>query len=177
VVEPGWVKIRADDVIIPATAGGYPIARVAAGEDDQAILGRSLHLIRADPGCIDPWFLSGFLASPASIQQASYGSTVTKIDVERLTVPLLPPREQSCYGAAFQQLHAFRVSCEEFARLSGTLTPLLGTALVEGGLLPGPESQDEPRNPGDQAPLLERDDISRNGKNTCLFLREQAGPA
>jgi SAM-dependent methyltransferase len=143
VVEPGWVKIRADDVIIQATAGGYPIARVAAAEDEEAILGRSLHLIRADPARIDPWFLSGFVASPASIQQASYGSTATRIDVRRLTVPLLPPRQQSRYGAAFQQLHAFRVSCEEIARLSGTLTRLLGGALAEGGLLPGPESQDE----------------------------------
>jgi hypothetical protein len=153
VVEPGWVKIRADDVIIQATAGGYPIARIAAAEDEEAILGRSLHLIRADPGRIDPWFLSGFIASPASIQQASYGSTVTRIDVWRLTVPLLPPREQSRYGAAFKQLHAFRVSCEEFARLSGTLTRLLDRALAEGGLLPGPESQDErgTRRPGPES--------------------------
>ena len=90
--------------------------------------------------------LSGFLASPASIQQASYGSTAARIDVRRLTVPLLPRREQSRYGAAFQQLRAFRVSCEEIARLSGTLTRLLGAALAEGGLLPGPESQDEPGN-------------------------------
>jgi hypothetical protein len=136
VVEPGWARIRAGDVIIPATAGGYPIARVAADEDEEAILGRGLHLIRADPGRIDPWFLSGFLASPASIQQASYGSTITRIDVRRLTVPLLPPREQSRYGAAFQQLNSFRVSGEDFARLSGTLTRLLGRALAEGGLLP-----------------------------------------
>lgn len=164
VVEPGWVKINVGDVIIPAAAGGYPIARVAAGEDEEAILGRGLHLIRGDPGRIDPWFLAGFLASPASIQQASYGSTVTRIDVRRLTVPLLPPREQSRYGAAFRQLHAFRVSCEEFARLSGTLTRLLGRALAEGGLLPEPESQDEPGKPGDLPPRLERDDISRDGK-------------
>jgi len=164
VVEPGWVKIGAGDVIIPATAGGSPIARVAAGEDEEAILGRGLHLIRADSGRIDPWFLSGFLASPASIQQASYGSTITRIDVRRLTVPLLPPREQRRYGAAFRQLHGFRVSSEEFARLSGTLTRLLGRALAEGGLLPGPESHDPPGKLGDQAPRLDRDGISRNGK-------------
>ena len=164
VVEPGWVKIRADDVIIPAMAGGHPIARVVAGKDEQAILGRGLHLIRADPGRIDPWFLSGFLASPASIQQASYGSTVTRIDVRRLTVPLLPPREQIRYGAAFRQLHTFRVSCEEFASLSGRLTRLLGRALAEGGLLPGPESRDEPGKPGGQGSRLDRDDVSRVGK-------------
>ena len=145
-------------------AGGHPIARVVAGEDEQAILGRGLHLIRADPGRIDPWFLSGFLASLASIQQASYGSTVTRIDVRRLTVPLLPPREQIRYGAAFRQLHTFRVSCEEFASLSGRLTRLLGRALAEGGLLPGPESRDEPGKPGGQGSRLDRDDVSRVGK-------------
>jgi SAM-dependent methyltransferase len=136
VVEPGWVKIRAGDVIIPAMAAGPVSARVAAGEDEEAVLGRGLHLIRADPGRIDPWFLAGFLASPASIQQASYGSTVTRIDVRRLTVPLLPPPEQRRYGAAFRQLHAFRASSEEFASLSANLARLLGRALADGGLLP-----------------------------------------
>jgi SAM-dependent methyltransferase len=164
VVEPGWVKIRFGDVIIPATAGGHPIARVADNEDEEAILGRGLHLIRSDPGRIDPWFLSGFLASPASIQQASYGSTVTRIDLRRLTVPLLPLRDQSRYGAAFRQLHSFRVLSEELARRSGTLTQLLGRALAEGGLLPGPESQEEPGKPGDHAPRLDRDDTSRDRK-------------
>ncbi len=164
VVEPGWVKISAGDVIIPAAAGRYPIARVAAGEDEEAILGRGLHLIRADPGRIDSWFLSGFLASPASMQQASYGSTVTRVDVRRLTVPLLPLHEQSRYGAAFRELHGFRVSSEEFARLSGALTRLLGRALAEGGLRPGPEGHHQLGKLGDQAPRLDRDDIFRNGK-------------
>jgi predicted DNA-binding transcriptional regulator AlpA len=164
VTDPGWVTIRSGDVIIPAAAGGPVTARVATGKDDTAILGRGLHLIRADSERMDPWFLAGFLASPANIQQASYGSTITRIDVRRLMVPLVPPREQGRYGAAFRELHGFRVSCEEFTRLSGTLTVLLGRALAEGGLLPGPDSSDDPGKPGGSSPRLDRDDISRNGK-------------
>ena len=164
VTDPGWVTIRSGDVILPAAAGGPVTARVATSKDDAAILGRGLHLIRADSKRMDPWFLAGFLASPANIQQASYGSTVTRIDVRRLMVPLVPPREQGRYGAAFRELHGFRVSCEEFTRLSGTLTGLLGRALAEGGLLPGPDSSDDPGKPGGPPPRLDRDDISRNGK-------------
>ena len=164
VTDPGWATIRSGDVIIPAAAGGPVMARVATSKDDAAILGRGLHLIRADSDRIDPWFLAGFLASPANIQQASYGSTVTRIDVRRLMVPLMPPREQARYGAAFRELHGFRVSCEEFARLSGTLTGLLGRALAEGGLLPGPDPGNHPGKPDGPAPRLDRDDISRNGK-------------
>jgi SAM-dependent methyltransferase/predicted DNA-binding transcriptional regulator AlpA len=164
VIEPGWVKIRAGDVIIPATAGAYPIARVAAGADGEAILGRGLHLIRAEPGRIDPWFLSGFLASPANIQQASYGSTVTRIDVRRLAVPLLPPSEQRRYGLAFRQLHGFRVSSEEFASQSRTLARLLCRALADGGLQPAPDSHEQPGKPDEHASRLDRDDMSQNGK-------------
>jgi len=32
-------------------------------EDDDAILGQNLHLIRPDPRHVDSWFLSGFLAT------------------------------------------------------------------------------------------------------------------
>lgn len=137
-IEPGWVTIHAGDVIIPAAVGGRVTARVVGAEDEQAILGRGLHLIRADPRRIDPWFLAGFLASPASIQQASYGSTATRIDVRRLTVPWLPLREQRRYGKAFLELHKFSLSSEQLAIMSATLIKLLAQALAEGGLLPGP---------------------------------------
>lgn len=56
--------------------------------------------------------------------------------VRRLTVPVLAPRGQSRYGAAFEQLHSLRVFTEEFARLSATRTRLLDRTLAEGGLLP-----------------------------------------
>jgi hypothetical protein len=126
----------------PPLAAGPVTTRVAAGEDEEAILGRGLHLVRVRPGRVDPWFLAGFLSSPASIQQASYGSTVTRIDVRRLTVPLLPPPDQRRYGAAFRQLHSFRASCEEFAGLSASLARLLGRALTDGGLLPPTEEHE-----------------------------------
>ena len=111
--------------------------RVASAEDDGAILGRGLYLIRPDPERIDPWFLSGFLANPANAQQATYGTTSTRIDVRRMTVPLLPLQEQQRYGIAFRQLNAFGAAASEFAGLAGDLTTALGKSLAEGALLPG----------------------------------------
>jgi SAM-dependent methyltransferase len=131
------VMVSHDDVLLPTATAGPMAVRVASAEDDGAILGRGLYLIRPDPERIDPWFLSGFLANPANAQQATYGTTSTRIDVRRMTVPLLPLQEQQRYGIAFRQLNAFGAAASEFAGLAGDLTTALGKSLAEGALLPG----------------------------------------
>ena len=82
-VESEWVKIRSGDVIIPAVASGSFRARVATQEDHEAFLGQNLHLVRPNVALIDPWFLAGLLVTPASVQQASYGTTFMRIDARR----------------------------------------------------------------------------------------------
>jgi SAM-dependent methyltransferase len=155
--EPGWIKIRAGDVILPAMAASPVRARVAEGEDEEAILGRNLHLIRPDPGRIDPWFLSGFLTSTGNIQQASYGSTVTRIDVRRLTVPLLPLQEQQRYGRAFRELHEFGMTSQQLTRLVEKATTILRRGLAEGLLCPPEPARGRDRETGPHdgaAPLV-----------------------
>ena len=132
----GEVRISRGDVLLPVTTVGPMKVRVAADEDDGAALGRGQYLIRPDPERIDPWFLGGFLGSPANLQQATYGTSSMRIDARRMTVPLLPLPEQRRYGAAFRQLHAFRVTAIEFAGLAQDLTGLLGESLVQGALIP-----------------------------------------
>jgi SAM-dependent methyltransferase len=143
VVEPGWIKIRVGDVIIPAITTGTVVARVAEGEDEEAVLGRNLHLIRPNPHHVDSWFLKGFLATPDNFQRASYGSTVTRIDIRRLEMPLLPLPEQQLYGQAFRHLESFDAVAERITRLAGEMTADLRRSLVQGILRP-PEHEANP---------------------------------
>jgi SAM-dependent methyltransferase len=135
--EPGWTVISSGDVVLPAAVTDRAAARVAGEADEDAVLGRGLHLIRPDPRRVDSWFLAGFLTGPANIQQASYGTSVTRVDVRRLIVPLLPLPVQREYGVAFRRLHEYAVATRDFAARSADLTELLSTSLADGVLLPG----------------------------------------
>jgi SAM-dependent methyltransferase len=138
----GEVRIGRGDILVPVTAAGPVNVRVATEDDDGALLGRGLYLIRPDPERIDPWFLAGFLGSPASLQQAKYGTSSMRIDARRLTVPLLPLPEQQPYAAAFRRLRDFGAAAIELADRARGLTELLGDSLTQGALIPGndPES-------------------------------------
>ncbi len=139
--EGGEVRISRGDVLLPVTAAGPVQAQVATEEDDGAVLGRGWYLIRPDPERIDPWFLAGFLGSPANLQQAMYGTSSMRIDARRLTVPLLPLPEQQRYAAAFRQLHDFSAAATELAGRARSLTELLGESLTQGVLIPGNNSE------------------------------------
>lgn len=132
-------RIREGDVIVPVSASGPFAVRVARHDEDDTELRRGLYLIRPDPELIDPWFLAGFLASPANTQQALYGTTSSRVDVRRLTVPLLPLEEQRRYGAAFRRLREFTATAEELASQARKLTELLSNSLTGGTLLPADE--------------------------------------
>ena len=135
------IRISRGDVIVPVALSGPVTVQVVPDEDDGRFLRRGLNLIRPDQKRIDPWFLAGFLKSPANIQQARYGTTSMRIDVRRMTVPLLPLAEQQRYGVSFRQLHDFTAAVGELADLAKELTELLGKSLAERTLLPGNESR------------------------------------
>ena len=131
------IRISRGDVLLPVTVAGPVQARVATEEDDGVILDRGLYLIRSDPERIDPWFLAGFLGTPASLQQATYGTSSMRIDARRLTVPLLSLPEQQRYAVAFRRLHDFSAAASEAAGRARDLTELLGASLTQGVLIPG----------------------------------------
>lgn len=139
--DAGQVRISRGDVLLPVTAAGPVRARVATKEDDGAALDRGLHLLRPDPEQLDPWFLAGFLGHPARLQQAKYGTSSMRIDVRRLTIPLLPLPEQRQYATAFQRLRDFSAMAIEVARHARELTGLLGDSLTQGVLVPGNDSE------------------------------------
>jgi hypothetical protein len=137
----GKVRIGRGDVLVPVTAAGPVNVRVATEEDDGALLGRGLYLIRPDPERIDPWFLAGFLGAPASLQQAKYGTSSMRIDARRLTVPLLPLPEQQRYATAFRRLRDFSAAAIELSDRARGLTEILGDSLTRGALIPGNDSE------------------------------------
>ncbi|WP_436774750.1 N-6 DNA methylase [Yinghuangia sp. YIM S09857] len=122
-------RIEPGDVVVPAvfTAEGTAV-RVAEEADAGALLGPNLHLLRPDPGVLDAWFLAGFLAAPANTRQATYGSSIVRLDVRRFEVPLLPLDVQRGYGATFRALHRFNTALGRV----GDFGARLGAGLLEG---------------------------------------------
>ncbi|WP_160050511.1 N-6 DNA methylase [Nocardiopsis sp. FR4] len=136
------VRVRPGDVVVPsslARRGPYR-ARVAGEEESGALLGANLHLLRPDPAHVDPWFLAGFLEDEDNLRRAGLGSTIVRVDLRKLSVPLLSLAEQRRYGAAFREIHEFRVHLDRVSAAAGELGEHLSSGLRAGLLAPPPPS-------------------------------------
>ncbi|MCX5234835.1 N-6 DNA methylase [Streptomyces prunicolor] len=124
------------DVVVPVVGGGA-MARVIDDTTAGAALGRSLVLLRPEPGALDPWFLAGFLRGTANNRQASsYASTATRLDVRRLQLPRLPLDEQRRYGARFRALEDFERALRQAGRLGEQLVRGMYDGLTDGTVTP-----------------------------------------
>ncbi|WP_329251211.1 N-6 DNA methylase [Streptomyces sp. NBC_01478] len=124
------------DVVVPVLGGGA-MARVIDDTTRGAALGRSLVLLRPDPGSLDPWFLAGFLRGTANNRQASsYASTATRLDVRRLQLPRLSLDEQRRYGARFRALEDFERALRQAGRLGEQLVRGMYDGLTDGTVTP-----------------------------------------
>ncbi|WP_017586980.1 N-6 DNA methylase [Nocardiopsis ganjiahuensis] len=134
------VEIRLGDVVVPSALArrGPSRSRVVSDTDAGAVLGANLHLLRPDPAHIDPWFLAGFLEDEDNLRRAGLGSTIVRVDLRRLGVPLLPLEEQRRYGAAFRELHEFHVHLDRAREAAGELGERLTSGLRAGLLAPPP---------------------------------------
>jgi SAM-dependent methyltransferase len=132
------VEIRTGDVVVPSALArrGPARARVAADADACAFLGANLHLLRPNPAHVDPWFLAGFLEDEDNLRRAGLGSTIVRVDLRRLGVPLLPLEEQRRYGEAFRELHEFRTQLDRAREAAGELGERLSSGLRAGLLAP-----------------------------------------
>ncbi|WP_017571594.1 N-6 DNA methylase [Nocardiopsis halotolerans] len=141
----GRVEVRAGDVIVPSALARREAsrARVATDADAGALLGLNLHLLRPDPAHIDAWFLAGFLEDEDNLRRAGQGSTVIRVDLRRLRVPLLSLAEQRRYGAAFRELHGFRTELDRARAAADDLDQRLSSGLRSGLLAPPPPTVSE----------------------------------
>ncbi|MCY0951863.1 N-6 DNA methylase [Streptomyces sp. H27-S2] len=130
------------DVLVPvaggaSTAGGACGVRVVGADCAGAVPGRGLHLLRPDPGVLDPWFLAGFLRGTANNRRASsHASTATRLDVRRLRLPRLPLAQQRRYGDRFRALAEFEDALRQAGRLGEQLVQGLYDGLADGTVTP-----------------------------------------
>ncbi|WP_399925469.1 N-6 DNA methylase [Streptomyces kanamyceticus] len=111
-------------------------ARVADEQDNGAVIGRGVRLIRPDPKRLDAWFLAGFLSAEDNLNSASVGTSSLHIDPSRLRVPLLPLEEQRRYGEAFRHLHTLQQAARRATELAVLMPKALTDGLTSGTLLP-----------------------------------------
>ncbi|HEU5111375.1 MAG TPA: SAM-dependent methyltransferase, partial [Micromonosporaceae bacterium] len=130
------VQIRPGDVVLPELFTGAYQARVAGTDEDGAALGRQHLALRPDPERLDPWFLAGFLSARENVSAATSGSSVVRVDVRRLRVPVMELPEQERYGRAFRRVHDLRAAAESVSRLAADAARDLGAGLTAGLLLP-----------------------------------------
>jgi len=137
VTPPEEVEVQPGDVIVPELLHSAAHAtRVAEAGDAGAPLGRHLCLLRPDPARLDSWFLAGFLAAEENRQAAATGSSIVRVDIRRLRIPLLPLADQRRYGLAFQRLAALRATAGAAGRLADETARTLAAGLTAGALLP-----------------------------------------
>ncbi|MEU1745809.1 N-6 DNA methylase [Micromonospora arida] len=135
------VEISAGDVILPELFARPYRARVAAAADDGRPLGRQHLLLRPDPQRLDAWFLAGFLSAEENVNAAATGSTIVRVDVRRLQVPVMTLPDQQRYGRAFRQVQELRDTADTVSRLAEEAADALGIGLTGGALLPPDEEQ------------------------------------
>jgi hypothetical protein len=135
---PQDVAARLHDVIVPETLGSDRTltAQVATERDEGVPLGARTVLLRADPERVDPWFLAGFLSAEDNVHAATSGSSVPRVDIRRLRVPLLTIERQRAYRRAFQEIEAIRTAARITTNLAGETARHLATGLTSGSLLP-----------------------------------------
>ena len=123
---------EANDVVVVGVERAY---RAWVQTDGPIALGPQLHLLRADPALLDPWFLAGCLRAPANARQAStHTSSSSRIDVRKLQVLQLLLAEQRRYASAFQQLAAMEEVLLNVQVVGAGLLRSLSNGLAAGQL-------------------------------------------
>ena len=124
--------LRTGDVLVPAALTENLMATVVDKERAGDPAGPGAHLVRPDPARLDPWFLAGFLAASANLQQATTGTSALRIDVRQLEVPLLPLEDQERYAMAFRRLRYLKSAAASFTDKMANLTSHLTSGLTVG---------------------------------------------
>ncbi|MEV7229781.1 N-6 DNA methylase [Polymorphospora sp. NPDC051019] len=136
-------RVDAGDILVPVI-GRRITARVATPEQVGAELGPGVQLIRVDTTRFDPWFVAGVLSRTDNLRIAgrtsSTASGTLRIDIRRLTIPVVPLDQQQAYGQAFRQLVEFRHTLEQAAAAGAALAREIGDGLTTGalGVVPSP---------------------------------------
>jgi hypothetical protein len=130
-------QVCVGDILIPSV--GHRIsARVASPEQIGAGLGPGIQLVRVDTTRFDPWFVAGVISRTDNLRIAGRASSTAngalRIDIRRLTIPVIPLDQQHAYGKAFRQLVEFRSTLERAAASGAVLAREIADGLTGGTL-------------------------------------------
>jgi hypothetical protein len=129
------VRLRPGDVVVPQV-GRAILVRVATDAEHGAVLGPNLALLRPDKTVYDPWFVAGFLARPANVQQATTTSA-HRVDIRRAELPRgVPLAEQHRYAEAFRRLAELERTLSTAGALAAELRQVLSEGLANGSVGP-----------------------------------------
>lgn len=128
--EPIW--LRPGDVVLPMI-GGHVRSRVI--EDEQAVLGANLWLLRVNQEQLDPWFVAGFLRNSVNATLTS-GSMTARLDVRQVELPRIPLAEQRGYARAFHRLFVLEDRLRRIEEDGGDLITAMIDGLTNNGLQP-----------------------------------------
>nr|WP_129663326.1 N-6 DNA methylase [Phytoactinopolyspora endophytica] len=136
------IPIEAGDVLLPDTLhdASSITVRVAGERDSGSVLGPHLFLLRPDPERLDSDFLAGFLSADQNIQGATVGTSIQRLDIKRLRVPLIPMERQCLYGQAFRRVRAMHSAANLAAKIARELADQWALGLTSGALLPPEDS-------------------------------------
>ncbi|MFQ6230118.1 N-6 DNA methylase [Nocardia sp. NPDC002869] len=124
------VTTEPNDVVI---AGATRAFRAWVEEGEPTVLGPQLHILRADPERLDPWFLAGCLRAPSNGRQAgTHTSSSARIDVRKLRVLQLPADQQRQYGAICRRIAAFERHLRAIADIGSRLVDDLSDKMAAG---------------------------------------------
>ena len=135
--DPALVDLRPGDVVVPVLTGRDVAVRVVGGAEVGAVLGPRLLCLRPDPALLDPELLAGCLrASGSSAGRAA--TSLSRSNLRRVSLPLMPIDEQRRLGSAFAGLAAFDTAVRRCADAGGSYVQAAAAALADGRVDPEP---------------------------------------
>jgi hypothetical protein len=136
--DPALVVLRAGDVVVPMLAGRDAVIRVISDDEAGAVLGPRLLCLRPDPARLDPHLLAGCLRAAGAASSVRTATSLSRSDIRRISLPLLPVDEQRELGAAFAALVAFDEALSRCVAAGDAYLRAATAALAEGRVGPEP---------------------------------------
>ena len=135
--DPTSVELRSGDVVVPTLAGRDIAVRVVGDAEAGAVLGPRLLCLRPDQALLDPELLAGCLRASGT-GAARAATSLSRSDVRRVGLPLVPIERQRRLGAAFAELAAFDTAVRRCADAGGSYVQAAAAALADGRVDPEP---------------------------------------
>ncbi|MGA5758826.1 N-6 DNA methylase [Nonomuraea bangladeshensis] len=123
------VRLEPGDVVVPMGGRAF-VARIVQEED--AVLGSGLLLLRVDPSRIDTACLAGFLRIAGTQASGRSQSGTSRSDLRKVEIPRLSLEEQRRLGVAFTRLERLKEIVGRVAQQGTALVDLAITGLGSG---------------------------------------------